>query len=488
MSTEDLVFLSAMQQAELLRRREVSPVELTRACLDQIASLDDRLRAWITVDETQALESARQAESEIAAGDYRGPLHGLPWGIKDQAHALGFPTTLGTRVLDPEETVPPTDATVVSKLRDAGAVLIGKQNLHEFGKGGTIDFPFGQPRNPWNTEYDASGSSTGSGIAPASGMCSFSIGEDTGGSIRGPASYNGVVGLRPTFGRVSRHGGVMHAYTSDTFGPITRTVEDCAAVLTAICGRDHRDPLTSNEPVPDFVAAMTDDVRGKRIGVVREMVAAEDTDPQVRAAVMEAARLFEANGAIVEEVSIPLAKWAVPLQLLSADADVASWFLATYLRDRYDRFDVGTRTRLAASNMIPASVYNRAMRARVIVRAQILEVFESFDALIAPTNVTPPMAIGDAKETVSEDGADRIRRLLQRRMSVYPFSLANVPALAVPAGFSDQGMPLSLQIAGRPFDEVTVFSLGRFYESRMPWEKMRPAFAQSRGAEQRKTA
>ena len=477
----DLLFLPATEQAAMIRRGELSPVALVEATLAQIDAHDGILRAWITVNADEALAAARKAEAELAAGHDRGPLHGLPYGVKDQVHAIGFPTTLGTRALDPHEMEPPADGTIIARLREAGAVLIGKQNLHEFGKGGTIDFPYGQPRNPWNPAYTASSSSSGSGIAPAAGMGSFSIGEDTGGSVRGPASCNGVVGLRPTFGRVSRHGGVMHAYTSDTFGPLARTVEDCAAVLGAIAGHDPHDPLTSRRAVPDFRAGIERGVKGMRLGVVREIAFGDGTHPEVAAMMQDAMALFRDAGATVEEVSLPLAKWAVPLQLLSADADVASFFLATWLRDRYDRFDVGTRTRLAASAMIPASVYNRAMRARAIVRQQVLETIAHYDALLTPTNVSPPKKIEDSQETVSEDGTDVVKRLVERRISHYPFSLSNVPALSVPAGFSSAGLPLALQIAAKPFDESTCFAVGRAYERATPWHTRHPDLSRLAG-------
>jgi len=471
---DDLLFAPVWQQAEMIRSRTLSPVELMTATLARIEAIDPTLRAWITVDGDRAMAAARSAEAEIAAGQYRGPLHGIPYGVKDQIHALGFPTTLATRVLTPEEQVPPHDATVVEKLRAAGAILIGKQNLHEFGKGGTIDFPYGQPRNPWNIAYDASSSSSGSGIAPAAGMCGFSIGEDTGGSIRGPASCNGIVGLRPTYGRVSRFGGVMQGYSSDTLGPMARSVRDAAAVLQAIAGVDARDPLSSAEAVPDYAARITGDIRGLRLGVVREILHGDGTHPEVLAAMQAAIAVLADAGAVIEEVSLPLAKWAVPLQFLSTDADVASWFLKHYLRDRYMQFDVGTRTRLAASSMIPATVYNRAMRARRIVRQQVLGVLSGYDALITPTNVIPPRRIEDARETVSGDPKDMVRRLLLRRISHYPFSLSNVPALTVPAGFSSAGLPLALQIVGNPFAEGTVFNIGHAYEQRTDWANRHP--------------
>lgn len=473
MTSTDLSYLTCIQQAHLIKTREISPVELVNASLARIERYEPILKAWITVEGERALEKAREAEAEIMAGRYRGPLHGLPYGVKDQMHALGFPTTLGTRVLDAHEMVAPHDATIISRLTQAGAILLGKQNQHEWGKGGTIDFPYGQPRNPWNPAYDASSSSTGSGIAAAAGQCSFSIGEDTGGSVRGPASCNGVVGLRPTFGRISRHGGVMAGYSSDTFGPLARSVEDIAAIMEAVSGHDPRDVLSSPRPVPRFTEALHGDLRGMKLAVVREIAYGDGVDPEVQAAFEASVAVLKDQGATIEEISLPLAKWAVPLQMLTTDADVASWFLANYLRDRYDRFDVGTRTRLAASALIPASVYHRAMRARTVVRGQVLDALRRYDALLTPTNVTPPRLIEAARENLTDSG-DVIPKLIRRRIAHYPFSLSNVPAMSVPNGFSSDGLPLALQIAGRPFGESTVFQVGHAYQQATGWHQSHP--------------
>ncbi len=471
--SQDLVYMSAAQQSAAIKKREISPVDLVRASLDRIERYDGKLRAWISVDAERAMRLAKQAEDEIARGHYRGPMHGLPYGVKDQMHALGFKTSLGTRVLDESEMGAPYDATLVKRLSDAGAILLGKQNLHEWGKGGTIDFPYGQPRNPWNPAHDASSSSTGSGIAPAAGMCSFSIGEDTGGSVRGPASCNGVVGLRPTFGRVSRHGGVMAGYTSDTFGPLARTVTDIALVMQAISGHDPADVLSSPRPVPDFTRDLSSDLKGMKLGIVREIAYSEWTHPEVLAAFEAALDVLRQRGAVIEEISLPLVKWAVPLQMLTTDADVASWFLANYLRDRYDRFDEGTRSRLVTSCLIPAATYSRAMRARTVVRAQVLEAMRKYDALLTPTNLTPPRLIEEAQENVSDSG-DVLPKLIKRRIAHYPFSLSNVPALSVPCGFSKAGLPLALQIASRPFGEPTAFKVAHAYEQATEWHKRHP--------------
>lgn len=475
-TTHDLHFLSALEQAKLIQSGDISPVELVEASLVQIEKTDTQLNAWIQVDAEQALQAAQKAEQDIRQGHYKGPLHGLTFGVKDQMHAHGFQTTMGTRVLDAAEMAPQGEATIVTRLRDAGAILMGKQNLHEFGKGGTIDFPYGQPRNPWNLAYNASSSSSGSGIAPAAGHCSFSIGEDTGGSVRGPASCNGIVGLRPTHGLVSRHGGIMYAYTSDTFGPMARTVADVAAILQVMAGHDPNDPLSLRHPEANYSATLTEGVAGLRLAVVKEMAWGEGTDPEVRSAFTEAIKTLESAGAIIEEISLPLAKWAVPLQLLSADADVAAQFLNRYLRTRYDRFDIGTRTRLAASSLIPATVYSRAMRARVLVREQVLAATRQYDALLTPTNITPPKLIEAAQEKVGGDH-DVVKRLIERRICHYPFSLSNVPAMSVPCGFAKQGgVPMAIQFAGRPLSESTLFQIGHAYQTLTNWHLKHPTF------------
>ena len=469
-SDAGLHFLSAREQGELVRSRQVSPVELVRACLERIERYDATLRAYITVCADQAIDEARQAERDIAAGRYRGPLHGLAFGVKDQICTRGVRTTLGSRVRS--GLTVDADATVVTRLKAAGAILIGKENLHECGKGGTNVFPFGQPRNAWDPERTASSSSSGSGIAPAAGFCSASIGEDTGGSIRGPAAVNGVVGLRPTYGRVSRHGAVMYAWHSDTIGPVARTVADNALFLSAIAGRDDLDPLTSFRPVPDYVSGLGGDLRGLRLGIVTEIAAAQGVHPDVRSAFDQAAGVLKALGAEVGEVSLPWAKHAIPLQMLTSDADAASMFL-DLLKTQWNEFDVGTRTRMATALLVPAPVYSRAMRARAVVRAQVLDALKPWDALICPTHSNPPALIDEARETV-ESKADVAQRLILRRIGTHTFGAANVPTLALPMGFSVEGLPLSLQIAGRPFAEQTVYRIGHAYEQATTWHTCHP--------------
>ena len=312
-----------------------------------------------------------------------------------------------------------------------------------------------------------------SGIAPAAGLSSGSIGEDTGGSVRNPAAANGAVGLRPTFGRVSRFGGVMYGWTADTLGPITRTVEDNALFLQAIAGHDPRDPLCSDRPVPDYSKALAGDLRGVTLGVVREMSWPDGVHPEVRAAMEAALEVLRGLGATVQEVSLKLAKHSVPLQLLTSDSDIAAMMLKRWLRTRWDDFDVGTRTRLAAGCLVPAVVYHRAMRARVLVRQEILDALAGCDALVCPTALAPPGRIEAAREQVGSQD-DMNTRVMLRRISAYPFSMANVPAIALPMGFSRSELPLSLQIAGRPFDEGTVFRVAHAYERATPWHARHP--------------
>jgi len=469
-SSTDPVFLSAAEQGRLIRDRKLSPVELVQAYLARIERWNPVLCAYITVCADAALAEARAAEQEIAAGRWRGPLHGLPFGVKDQLNTKGVKTTLGSRIL--ADNVPDHDATVITRLKAAGAILIGKENLHEFGKGGTIEFAYGQPRNPWNIEHNPASSSSGSGIAVASGFTSGSLGEDTGGSVRSPAAANGVVGLRPTFGRVSRWGGVMYGWTADVIGPLTRTIEDNALFLQAIAGHDPKDALSSTRPVPDYAAALNGNLKGLTLGVVEEMTWPQGVNPEVAAAMEEALRTLEALGATVTKVSLPRAKYAVPLQLLTSDSDIAAMMLKQW-RTRWRELDVGTRTRLAAGCLVPAAVYHRAMRGRAVVRREVLDMLGTVDALLCPTSLNPPGRIDATKENV--DSAEAMQqKVLLRRISTYPFSMANVPAIAVPAGFTKTGLPLSLQIAAKPFDETTVFRVAHVFERSTQWHTRHP--------------
>ena len=304
MNKSEIPFLSATQLADLIKSREVSPVEAVEAYLDRIAEVDGQLNSYITVCREEALAAAQEAESEIAGGNYRGPLHGIPVAVKDQLNTRGIRTTGGSSIL--ADNVPDADATVVAKLKDAGSVLLGKLNMSEFASGDAFHHPYGRPRNPWDLTRNPGTSSSGSGAATAAGLCATSIGEDTGGSIRGPATFCGLVGIRPTWGRVSRYGMQGAAWSMDTAGPISRTVEDCAITLEAISGHDPNDPYTWDVPVPDYRAGLTGDIRGLKVGVVRERVYSDVVDSEVGEAVIRAIARLGELGADIEELSLPL--------------------------------------------------------------------------------------------------------------------------------------------------------------------------------------
>ena len=471
MTTDDLVFLAATKQAALIRARKLSPVELLQAYLARIDRLDGELRAYITLRRDAALAEARAAEAAVMRGDALGPLHGVPFAVKDQFTVRGVPTTVGSRLF--ADAIADEDATVVHRLRDAGSVLLGTLNLTEFALGGTYEFPFGQPRNPWNTAHDPGGSSAGSGVAVAAALCSFALGEDTGGSVRSPASYCGTVGLRPTWGRVSRFGSFPLSPSMDIAGPLSRTVEDSALVLRLIAGRDPRDPTTSARPVDDCLPRLGDDLRGLRVGLIRELTAGGETDAETREAVTRAAAELAKLGARVDEVSLPLLPLAGAVFMALADSEGAGLHLP-WLRSRPGDYDRATRRRLVTAGVLPAAVVHQAERARTLIRDQVHGALARHDLLICPTSPRPAPPIEQHRMPIASK-ADVAGRFFGRRSYTTPASLAGVPALAVPCGFSTTGLPFSVQIIGRPYDEATVLRAGHAYERATDWHLRRPA-------------
>ena len=463
-------FLGAARLAALVRAREVSPVELVRAYLDRIDRLDDRLRAYITVTAEAALDAARRAEAALARGGPVGPLHGVPFAVKDQFATRGVRTTAGSRIL--ADHVPDEDATVVARLAAAGGILLGKLNLTEFALGGTIRYPFGQPRNPWNTDHDTGGSSAGSGVAVAAALCAVSLGEDTGGSVRSPASWCGVSGHRPTWGLVSRHGCVPLSWSHDAPGPLGRTVEDCALVLGIVAGADPRDPLTAKRPVPDYRAALTGEVRGLRVGVIRELTHGGETEPEVRAAVTAAAAVLGDLGATVDDVSVPLLPQAGAAFMAICDSEGAALHLS-WLRDRAADYDEGTRRRLLAASLLPAALLHKAQAARALIRQQLRDALTTHDVLVAPTAHRPAPTIATFTTPITST-REAAARFFTRRSFTTPAALAGLPALAVPCGFGASGLPLSLQIIGRRFEDATVLRVGHAYEQATDWHRRRP--------------
>jgi aspartyl-tRNA(Asn)/glutamyl-tRNA(Gln) amidotransferase subunit A len=466
----DVAFLGATRLAVAIRDRRLSPVEATRAYLHRIAALDGALRAYITVRADAALAEARAAEETLMHGGALPPLLGVPLAVKDQFDARGMATTAGSRLTG--SALAASDATVVARLRAAGAVLLGKLNLSEFAMGGTVDFPFGQPRNPWNPAHHPGESSGGSGVATAAGLCAASLGEDTGGSVRSPASYCGVVGLRPTWGRISRHGSFPLCWSMDAPGPLGRTVADVALLLGAIAGHDPHDPTTSRRAVPDYAAALGGDLHGVRIGVVRELTQSADTDGEVGAAVTAAAATLEGLGAVVGEVSLPLIGLSGAVFMALADADGAGVH-AAWLRTRSAEYDRATRRRLITASVIPAALNQQAQRARVLIRNQILDALSRVDVLLSPTSPTPAPLIASTATPIASK-RDATHRLFTRRSYTTPAALAGTPALSVPCGFSRAGLPIGLQLTARPFDEATVLRVGHAYEHATPWHDRLP--------------
>ena len=470
---DDLAFAGAARQAALIREKRLSPVEIVTAYLERIDRFDGRLRAFITVCRESALAEAAGAEADAAKGAWRGPLHGIPFAVKDQLDTAGVLTTAGSALL--RANVPSADSTVVERLKAAGAILLGKLNLTEFALGGTIRFPYGQPRNPWNPEHDPGGSSSGSGIAAAAGLCSITLGEDTGGSVRSPASYCGAVGLRPTWGRVSRHGCFPAAWSMDQVGPLTRTVEDAALVLGIIAGCDPRDPLTSRSAVPDYRAALAGGAKGLRIGVITELVDSADTQAEVRSAVRDAARGLAGLGAAVDDISLPLIPLAGAVFMALCDSEAAGHH-KPWLSTRPEEYDAGTRRRLVTAGLIPAVAVHRAARARALIREQLLAALGTFDLLLAPTSPHPAPAIAShtAPVTSKEEAA---KRFFARRSYTTPASLAGVPAISVPCGFTAGGLPIGLQLIGRPFAEAALLRAAHAWEMAAGLAARRPPLA-----------
>ncbi len=469
MSSTQLHYMSITELASMLRAGELSPVELTQAYLDRIDALNYELGAYITVLGERAMAQARQAETEMSAGEDKGALHGIPVAVKDIIYTEGVLTSGGSKVL--ADFVPDEDSTIVRRLDAAGAVLLGKLNLSEFAIGGTIEHPFGTPRNPWNMNHTAGGSSSGSGVAAAGGLCAGALGSDTGGSVRGPAGFCGIAGLRPTYGRVTRHGVLPMSWSMDTVGPMTRTVADCALMLSAIAGTDALDPTASRIPVPDYSATLDDGVRGLRIGLPSEMFDFEGLDADVREAVMRAVSVLEEQGASAEEMSLPMSGNSGAVFIGVADVECAAYH-AEWLRTQGDDYDWSTRTRLESASLAPAWAYLRAQRARDLIRQELMAALDDYDIIIFPTG---PVAAPTIEASTGKPGGYYQGSLdLGRRRYTSPAALAGLPALSVPCGFSDAGLPIGMQIIGRAFDEAALFRAGQAYESATDWHTRHP--------------
>ncbi len=470
MANNDLVFQSGRELAAMIKARKISPVELTQAYLDRIAALNPKLNAFITVTKDVALAQAKQAEKDIAAGKYLGALHGLPYAPKDILATKGILTTNGSKVT--ADWVPNYESTVTERLARSGAVLLGKLNLLEFAMGSGTLSGFGPARNPWHTDYSPSGSSSGSGAALAAYMTPLSIGTDTGGSIRGPASFCGIVGLKQTYGRVSRYGVTTLAWTLDHAGPMTKTVADAAAMLQVIAGHDPRDPTTSREPVPDYSKALTGNVKGLRIGVPKTYFF-ENQNPESDKATKAAIQKLVEMGATTVDVDVPHAKYAGSAGWIVAMAEAAC-FHEKRLRQKPELFDPVVRERLEAAKFYSATDYLKALRVRSILQDEMAKVFEKCDVMAVPGG--SPASKLEPPETAKSDVKPGSAAPAFRGGNTFIGNMTGYPEIVIPCGFTTAAptLPLTIGFYAKPFDELNLFRAAYAYESATDWHKKRP--------------
>ena len=464
--TKDLHFMTVAGMASAIEKKALSPVELTEALLRRIDAIDPQLDAFVTVTADHALKAARQAEADIAKGRYRGPLHGVPFGLKDIYDTAGIPTTGHSKTC--QDRVPAADATTTAKLKAAGGILMGKLSTHEFAHGGpSFDLPWPPARNPWKTDCFTGGSSSGSGAAVAAGMLPAALGSDTGGSIRTPSGLCGIAGLKPTYGLVSRAGVIPNSFTFDTCGPMTWTVEDCAILLQALAGFDVRDPASADRPVPDYRAALSGDIRGLRIGAVRhfweeDLPAKDETRRSMDAAI----EVFRGLGAVVEDVRLDPMQVYTDVKVVIAESELFS-IHSTVLRKRPGDFGFDFRGRVLPACLITSEDYVQAHKLRRRLVEAMNPIYAKYDVLIAPSTYGPAPLLSDHR-TASFWHKPKITTV---------FNVTAGPALSVCAGFSGGGLPLPMQIVGRPFDDATVLKAGHAYEQATEWRGRRPQLA-----------
>ncbi|MDH6701366.1 amidase [Streptomyces sp. MAA16] len=450
--------LSLSAAADAIRARRLSPVELADSVLERIEQVDPHLRAYVTVTAERARRAAREAENDIAAGRYRGPLHGIPMGLKDVIDVAGEATSAGSRVRADHRAE--ADSTVAARLSAAGAVLVGKTHTHEFAYGLTTP----QTNNAWDTGRVAGGSSGGSSVAVAAGTATFTLGTDTGGSIRVPAALNGVVGFKPTYGLVPRHGVTSLSWSLDHVGPITRTVEDAALVLAALAGHDPRDPASLTAPGTEYRPVAGADLTGLRVGVPRTYFF-DHVDAEVEAAVRRAIDRLRALGAHLVDVEIPMTRYIRATQwgLMVPEATA---YHETSLRTVPELYQADVRILLEAGELMPAGDYLRAQRARTLMRREWARLLRDVDLVAAPT--VPATAVKAGQETITwADGTVEGVSDAYVRLSA-PANITGLPSLSVPVGHDAAGLPIGMQLLGRPLGEKVLLRVGHAYEQSQP--------------------
>lgn len=462
--------LTIAEAAEQIRAKELSPVELTESVLSRIEAVEDKITAFATVTADVARAAAATAEAEIAAGGYRGPLHGIPVGIKDLYETAGIPTTSSSAVR--ADYLPAQDSAVVEKLTAAGTVMVGKTHTHEFAYGAVTP----TTRNPWDLEKIPGGSSGGSGAAVAAGECMVGMGSDTGGSIRIPASVCGTVGLKPTYGRVSRRGVASLSWSLDHVGPLTRTVRDAAFVMNAIAGYDRSDPACVDVPVPDYTGGLDAGVAGLTVGVPTNYFT-ERVDPEVSAAVVAAVGVLDGLGAQIREVTVPMTEYILPTEW-GVLLPEASAYHQQMLREKADLYTSDVRLYLEVGELVLATDYIKALRARTLIQQAWRDLFsgpgfDGIDVLVAPT-LAAPAASADDLTLHWPDGTTEGATDSYVRFSA-PANVTGLPSLSVPCGFTAGGLPIGMQIMGKPFAEATLLTVGQAYESATAWLDRRPA-------------
>ncbi len=469
----DLVWKSMTELARLIASKAASPVEVVQAHLDRIAALDGKLKCYITVLGDSALEAAKAAEAAVMSGNGVGPLHGVPVGLKDLYCTKGVRTTGGSKILG--DWVPTEDATVVSRLTAAGAIVLGKLNMHEFAYGPEgLNPHYGTPWNPWDaaTHRICGGSSSGSGAAVAAGLCPGALGSDTGGSIRIPSSLCGITGIKPTYGRVSRAGVLPLAWSLDHVGPMCRTAMDCALMLGAMAGYDPRDPTTSVLPAPDYLAALTGQIKGLRIGVLRAFYL-ESTDPAARALVEAAVKALEGLGASVQDVNLELPKHAAAASYAVISPEAYAYHEG-WIKTRPRDYGADVRQRLLVGAFVSGADYLKGQRVRALIRDEVDRALGKLDVLVCATTPMPAPAVGQNEVAIGAE-TQPVRPNLIR--FTRPFNLTGHPAASVPCGFTAAGLPVGLQIIGRPFDEATVLRAADAYQRVTDWHTRRPPAA-----------
>lgn len=478
--------LTVHEAHQRLRNRELSSLELTQAIFRRIDETEDTVRAYITVCREAAAQQAQAADRRLMGGGDIHPILGIPIAIKDNFLTDGVRTTCASRILG--NFIPPYDATTIARLRFAGSVFVGKTNLDEFAMGSsTENSAYALTRNPWSLERVPGGSSGGSAAAVAAGQCLAALGTDTGGSIRQPASYCGVVGLKPTYGRVSRYGIVAFASSMDQVGPLTRDVRDCALMLEAIAGHDPADSTSADLPVPRYSVALTGEIKGLRVGVPKEYFIA-GMQPEVEQAVRKAIHHLERSGAAITEISLPHTEYAVAVYYIVATAEASSNLarydgmrfgqrarandlMETYTKTRKEGFGSEVKRRIvlgtyALSAGYYDAYYLKAQRVRALIQADFSAAFESCDLIVTPTAPTTAFRLG-------EKTGDPLQMYLSDIYTV-SVNLAGLPALSLPCGFDAAGLPIGMQIIGKQFDEATILRLAHAYEQETEWHGQTP--------------